>query len=101
MVAVEVDAAEEIGEALAAAVRTPAAKVKVRVKVVVIVVPSTLISRQGSGKGVKCIIAGGKMHISVPNPPPVHGRMCSLQSHRNETGTSPAVILLRNMTYLT
>ena len=45
---------------------------------------------QGSGMGALCTENGGGGLISVPNPPPAHGRTFSLPNHlKNETGTSP------------
>ena len=48
-----------------------------------------LIYHQGSGMGALCTENGGGGLISVPNPPPAHGRTSSLQKPRIETGTSP------------
>ena len=59
------------------------------------VAPNTQIFLQESGGGAGCTIDGGKGLIFVRNHPPVHGKMSLRQSPRNETGTSPAVILLR------
>ena len=48
------------------------------------VVQSIQISLMVSGRGAGCIIAGGSLHIFVQSQPLVRGRMCSLQSQRNE-----------------
>ena len=39
--------------------------------------PSTLTCQPESGRGARCISAGGRGLISATNPPPVRGRTCS------------------------
>ena len=53
--------------------------------------PSTRTCQQENGKGVKCILNGAEIVISVPNPLRVHGRTSTPQDHSNETGTSPVL----------
>ena len=57
------------------------------------VVPNIRIFPKASGKGAICIIAGGKVLFSVPNPPPAHGRIFTLRNLQiiNERVTSSEV----------
>ena len=52
-------------------------------------VPNTQIFRQGSGKDAPCISNSGGGHTFVLSHPHAHGKMCSRQDLKNETGTSP------------
>ena len=53
--------------------------------------PSIRTCQQENGKGVKCILNGAEIVISVANPLRVHGRTSTPQDHSNETGTSPVL----------
>ena len=52
-------------------------------------VPNIQIYPQESGQGAICTLSGGGGVTSVPSPRPVRGKMSSLPSLKNETGTSP------------
>ena len=53
-------------------------------------VPGIRISRLESGPGAVTITGSGKRHTSVPNPPPVPGKISTLQDLQNEPVTSSA-----------
>ena len=52
--------------------------------------PNIQIFPLESGQAARTISATGKVHFSVPNPPPVPGKISTLSGLINETGTSSA-----------
>ena len=96
--AVEVEDGEAAGEEVVGHLTVPNRKLKLKIKInQSIREPNILICLLVLGLGAVCIIDGGVLHFSVPNPPHAHGNPSSLQNLKNEVLTSSANLIVTSL----